>query len=234
MIRKSVFLPLLAIKKINYKRSVKKNIKIARFWLFGFTAMLVGAACQTPPTKFYEHKEGQWSGQVQAIGPKNTKKKSAIPVTVVFKAGSSDHLRMDISTVSGFYVGSVLVKGDRFRALMAREKKFYYGKIRKKTMKKILSIPLDPRWLRAILFESPLPNWKCKYSDDDYLSECVEEGSDFKVVWKSRTLDQRLLEISINDVLVKIFLNQFQAVVDGSEQAFRLAAPSGFKKIRVR
>lgn len=143
-------------------------------------------------------------------------------------------MRMDITTVSGFYVGSALLQGDRFQALSARDKKFYRGRVEAGAMQKIFSVPLDPRWLTHILFETPAENWTCEYSADGYLQRCAQPEAGFTVTWLERMRDQRKLKLQIEKHEVSLFLSQFRPDIDRPDQAFQLSAPTGFEIVQIK
>lgn len=157
-----------------------------------------------------------------------------MPLVAKIRSENPEKLRMDITTLSGFYAGSVLVIKDQFKALLPRQRKFYQGKSQISVMKKVLSVPINPQWLNQILFETPSENWDCKRGRHSLLKSCIDSASGMSVEWKERARDQRNISLKLNDHRVELFLSEFSLQIEKPEEAFRLKAPSSFKKVFLR
>lgn len=186
--------------------------------------------CQTtPPKNFSVETQGTWSAKIQVQTPR----RPAFPLAAKIKADGLEKLRMDLTTLSGFYVGSVVVLDDNFKALIAREKKFYQGRSNPEVMKKTLQVPLDPRWINRILFELPADEWTCQKDARGFLKECSEQKANLKITWNERTKDQRSVSIFVRDVKADIYLRHYEAVIAKPEKAFSLKTPQSFKVIQL-
>lgn len=175
--------------------------------------------------------QGEWQARVKVVDEKRPSK-SPIPLSVQFRAHGLEKLRIDLTTLSGFYVGSVLVEEKKFKALMARDRKFYSGPATAEVMKKILRLPVDPVWLSRLLFEQPDESWKCEIDSRNYLKSCTDEKHRLTVEWKNRALSKRDVSIKIANYKIDFSFHEFSEEITQPEKAFVLSAPPAFRHIK--
>lgn len=192
---------------------------------------LVLASCVSAPMRVSHLREGEWHSRVTVV---DKKKDKTIPLTVVFKAVPNDRLRMDVTTPTGIYVGNVTVDGDQFQALVASEKKFYRGRTSAEMMNRVLSVPVDPRWINHFLFEIPPKDWDCSFDSEKFLESCVNKESDIRVNWSQRSGRRKLIRIEGELFSAEIFISRFFSNVADQDSVFKLDAPKGFRIFRIR
>ena len=194
--------------------------------LFSF----VFGGCAHSPLVFQSLEEGKWTSEVLV---KDFRKKSEYPLSVDFALIQLDRLRMDVTTPSGFYIASLVVKDGRFQAIAARERKYHSGAITRSTLKKVLKVPVDPRWFNHWILDRPLPHWQCDYNEKNWLEKCEDKSLGMTIHWSERELARKRIIVKLEQYEISIRLRGYQEVVADEasqrERLFVLKKPSSYR-----
>ncbi len=177
--------------------------------------------------------EGRWKARALV---KDKEQSRTYIVNLNFNAIRGDKVRMDVTSVLGTGVASLVVDSKEVRYILFDSKRFYYGPPQVDVMRPILALPFDPRWLQNILFELPIPDksWTCTHEKSGWLAECHDLASGLKIIWLARRGDKKTVQISHEKASVQINVQWFKAKVEDRKNLFELEAPAGFQRLRVR
>ncbi len=187
------------------------------------------AGCTTMmPRRFSSLNEGQWQAKV-LLHDKQTDHSGIVNVTI--KAVKDKHLRLDITSPMGTYLGSVTINGRQFNYLSVSDRIIYHMPANRRAMRAVLKVAMSPSVLYDVLFDNAPTgrNWVCHLDRYGYLHACMNNHEKLKILWLSRRADSRTIEIDDPQAQVQMDLYDFNAQIPGLQTAFILKAPSSFK-----
>ena len=185
------------------------------------------------------------SVQLDAIGEGNWKAKALITekegnrsniVYLNFNAVRDQNARMDVSSSLGTGVASLVVDAQEVRYVLLDTKRYYVGAPQADTLKPILALPFNPKWIHNILFEEAFTEktWGCQRDKEGLLSACQDSVSGLKVAWSARKGPTKSITIEHPRATVQINVQSFKPQVEERKNLFVLDAPAGYQKVRVR
>lgn len=193
----------------------------------------VFTGCRSAPIKVNDFKEGHWNAK--ALIKDKDKSRSYI-VHLNFNAIKNERARMDVTSTLGTGVASLVVLPNEVRYVLLDSKRFYYGVPQPNVMKPILALPFDPRWIYDLLFEEPIldKGWVCRRDKDGWLEECTQASTSTVVTWSNRRGERKTILIEHPKASVQINVTSFKPKVEDRKNLFKLEAPEGYQKLRVR
>lgn len=179
------------------------------------------------PKKYSTITQGEWNGKV-LVRDKRTDHSGIINIAI--KAVNRKHLRIDLTSAMGTYLGSVAINGRRLDYLSIDDRTIYHMWATPRAVRSILKIPVAPPLLFDVLFdEAPIAkNWQCQY-EHGYLRACYNRRERLKILWLSRRGDSRTIEIDHPRAEVQMDLYNFKAQISNRKTVFVLKAPPSFK-----
>jgi hypothetical protein len=197
--------------------------------LLGFSFVLFG--CATAPTTFDSEKaQGQWEAKAQV---RDLEKNKSDTVTLEVMAQKNHALRMEVNGTMGVHVASLLMKDSDISYAIHTQKRFISGPVSAKSLKPLLNVNLDPRWLYSIFFDSPLEGWNCKNSEAGLIESC-DRADGAKIAWADRNGEKKRITISSTQFEVQVLVKDFTTKVQSPEKAFSLDAPEGYKRYKLQ
>ncbi len=191
--------------------------------------LLIG--CATQPVAFNSEKaQGQWDAKAQ-VHDLDKNKTDTVSLEVI---AQKDHaLRMEVSGPMGVHVASLLMKDSEISYAIHTQKRFISGPVSQKSLKPLLNVNLDPRWLYSIFFDSAVEGWNCKNNEAGLIEKCeLADGS--KIVWSDRVGEKKRITISNTQFEVQVLVKGFTTKVQSPEKAFSLVSPDGYKKYKLQ
>lgn len=209
-------------------KRLKKYLSLQLVCLF---ALLT--ACVSSPVKMANVSEGHW--RAKALIKDIEQSKSHI-VNLNFNAVRDQQARMDVVSVLGTGLASMLIEPKEVRYVLFDSKRFYYGNPAPEVMRPILAIPFDPRWLLNIMFEQPLAEktWTCTKDTGGWMKDCKDSATGLKITWSARQGEKKTILIEHSKATVQINVQSFKPKVEDRKNLFLLEAPNGYQKLRVR
>lgn len=180
-----------------------------------------------------DSREGAWTAKTLV---KDIKRGKSNTVEIEFVARRPDRLRMEVTTMMGFHVASLVLSEGNAAYAITREKRYVRGPAEPVVMKSLINIALDPKAIVDLLFDRTLDprEWECK-TDVNRLPElCTSRDGDLKIVWSERTNEKRLIEIRAANAEVTMSLVASRPKVQISDALFELPKPEGFKQTDLR
>ena len=200
---------------------------------FEISALLLLVACTSAPMKMADVKEGNWKARALI---KDKDHSHTYIVNLDFNAIQNENLRVDVSSTLGQQVASLVVTNKEVRYFTTDNKKFYTGSPRPETLRPILAIPLDPRWLQNILFDVPptAAGWKCQNDADGFVSDCKYPSTNLSITWSNRKGPNKTVDISHPRAEIQLNIRSFTTKIEKTDHLFDLQAPEGYQALRLR
>ena len=197
------------------------------------SAILIIGGCSSKPVKTQKSSEGYWSARALV---RDQDQGVSYIVNLAFNAKGSEGVRMDVSDTLNTPVASLLVKGNSVEYVIYRAKKFFYGDSQANVMRPILSSPFDPRWVENLLYDEAIADksWTCQQDKSGLVSQCKDAATGVTIQWSSRSGSRKTVEITHAKAEVQISFKEYKAKVENRKNLFKLEAPEGFQKLRVR
>lgn len=193
---------------------------------------LVLTSCVTSPIKYSDKKIGFWSGKV-FIKDKIRRKSGYVQVSV--NAKWKDKLRLDVTSSVGGHLSSALIKDNSFEILDMKKRKFFSGRLSESSLKRLVSLPINPEILFNVLFDRPITSqgWKCEFGVSGYIKSCEKQSENLKIHWKNRKVKRKLIIISHPKSIVKINFTDFSHQLEERLNLFTLKVPKSFKRLKL-
>lgn len=190
-------------------------------------------ACQTPPKPYQTITEGEWQTKVLV---KDLENAQSHILNVNLKAIKNQSLRMDVTNPAGMHIASLVLNNDEIEYVLIQEKKFIRGKASANALKPLIHIPMDPRLLQNLVFDSPIEieGWNCQFDKIDYLQLCQNDKAKLKMEWGDREPSNKLVKILHPKVELQMKFLKFEPVISNREKSFSLKIPPQFKIYRLR
>ena len=197
---------------------------------------LIFVSCSTPPKRaepLEKITQGQWSTTVLI---RDLKKDISRNLSVDFRAERSKRLRMDITSAFGPYIGSVVLINGSFKALLAKQKAFYHGRAKAKSLKKVLNVKLDPKLLQNMIFDMPIENkmWTCEFDELKVVSQCSQNTKEIKILWQKREGFKKTVLVTTPEFEINMIFKEFKPDVEFSDKTFALKPLKNFKVYKIR
>lgn len=181
-------------------------------------------------------RAASWSGELLIEDRvKNSSRSASIDIV----AQRDRAVRMDVSAIFGIYVGTLTLKNQDLRILLARERKFYRGSVNSaQSLRSVIGMNLHPAVLYTLLFDSdPGEGWRCSRSSTGLLGKCESSEGQLKIVWQKReAADSRApktILITSPKVEVQMQLGEAREDVSMTDKTFEIAPPSGYRTIQI-
>lgn len=186
-----------------------------------------------PAISYKDKSEGSWHANIDLLNKASQKSNS---ISVDFKAVKAENkFRMDINSTFGIYVGSFVINGDKYQALLARKKEIRIGSAENKVLgSEVLTVDLDLRILPAILFDEDISEkgWRCKLGSDGLVTLCKNTKDRLSIEWLKRDGVKREIKIENDQFTMAINIDNFGELKEVSEKTFNLPTPKNFKIIQ--
>lgn len=201
-----------------------------RFLLFCCLAISF-MGCQTAPFRYENQNEGNW--QAKAL-VRDKKAGQYAVVNLDVNAVKNEKLRMDITAALGHPVAVVLVDSKSINYVLFEQKQYYKGSAGAQTLKSLIKVPLDPRYVNNIMFDLPIEDksWVCTRDKANYLSECHSEADGLDIKWSDRKLQRKRITIEHALGSVQINVTEYKSKVETRDHLFELNPPKSFTPIR--
>jgi hypothetical protein len=146
-------------------------------------------------------------------------------------AREPDQLRMDVTSSMGIYVASLTLNKNQMQSLLPRQHKFLEGPARSAAIESLIHLPLDPRWLIALLFDHDLPavDWTCQKDAHDFKQHCQLKRSDVAITWQERSDIRRVLLLESPRAKVHLSIEPVSTKAQVSTGTFHLDVPEGYQ-----
>ncbi len=205
-----------------------KTIRSTAFVIL-FSGFLFG--CATTPKTFNAGKDqGQWEAKAQV---KDLEKNKTETVSLEVIAQKDHALRMEVNGTMGIHVASLLLKNSEISYAIHTQKRFISGQVSTKSLRPLLNVNLDPRWLYNVFFDTAPEGWTCKSSEAGLIENCNRpDGS--KILWSDRSGEKKRILISTAQFEVQVLVKDFTTKVQSPDKAFSLEAPEGYKRYKLQ
>lgn len=188
------------------------------------------SACASQPVKFDETKnQGTWQAKVQ-VKDLNTNKADVLSLEVV--AVKDEAMRMEITGTLGARLASLLMKQNEISYAVHTQKKYYRGALSEKSLKPLLRVDLDARWLYSAFFDQPLAGWECVKDENGLVQKCTQKTG-MEIHWSDRQGENKRVLIKGTDFEVNVLVKDFSTKVQNAEKAFSLEPPSSYKRYKL-
>lgn len=184
-----------------------------------------------PPVVLNDVSEGHW--RAKALVRDKDQGRSFI-VNLDFNALKSGTTRMDVMNTLGTGIAALVVNPQEVRYVLLEQKRYYIGPPTAESLRPILALPFDPRWISNLLFDQPLTGWTCARDTAGMLESCREPKSETVVTWSNRQGEKKTIAIEHPRASLQINVSAFQPKVEDRKNLFLLEAPAGFQKLRVK
>jgi hypothetical protein len=196
--------------------------------LIFLTAVVATGCVSAPPSRSEAVHQGQWGTKI--LVHDKIKNKSA---TLSMDATSvwPDRLRLDVTGTLGVSVMSLALNKGQVTYVLPRQQKYFSGEVSDRVFSHIIhDLPLDPRWIIAILFDKPLRSegWACSQPQ---LGSCENAASQIKVQVSNRTGERRLITITSPRLELKIQIQDFTGDIHPPDSLFSITRPDDFVDI---
>lgn len=192
-------------------------------------------ACRSvpPPPPIGEVNQGHW--RAKALIKDKDQSRSYV-VNLNFNAVRDAQARMDVTSTLGTGVASLMVDAKEVRYVLLDQKRYYIGPPQPESMRPILAMPFDPRWIHNVLFELPIRDkgWTCVIAPQGPVQSCTNAESGTEITWAARDGEKRTVQIEHAKASVQINFSAFQPKVEDRNNLFVLEPPTSFQKLRVR
>jgi hypothetical protein len=186
----------------------------------------VGCATQAPVPFSTSKEEGQWEAKAQV---RDLEKGTSNTVSLDVMSLRNRDLRMEVTGTLGVHVASFLLKGNEIAYAVHPQKKYYSGIATERSLRPLLKIDIDPRWLYAIFFDEPLNGWKC---EGQPVEKC-QRSDGTQVVWSDRNGERKRVTISNPQFELQILVKNFMTKVQSPEKAFNLETPESYRRYKL-
>jgi hypothetical protein len=193
-----------------------------------FSAVIFSGCALFAPKNFSKYSQGEWQGKV-LIKDKREKRSGLLNVKV--RAIDKQDLRMDVTSPVGTHIASVIMSAENMQYLNVAEKTVYKSKANRESLRGILKIPIDPKYLYNIFFDRPIETktWSCVSDSRGLLQDCKDRQTGLNIRWISREGAKRTIAIEHADASVQINLYDFDKEIKDPASAFVMKAPSSFR-----
>lgn len=196
--------------------------------------ILLIAGCKTQPVRMDNVGQANWRARALITDKEHAKKYILV---LEMNAIRNERMRVDATSTLGQPIASLVATDSEVRYFTTESKKFYFGPPRPDSLKSILAIPFDPRWLQNILFDEPIAakNWTCKTDEKGLLTECLDKNTDMKIVWRNRQGEGRNIDIIHAKGEIQMSFRSFNRKIDGpADKLFALQPPPGFQEVKIK
>ena len=199
----------------------------------GLLSALVVACASKKKVTLSDVHEGNWKAKT-LITDKEGKQSQIVYLN--FNAVRDQHARMDVTTIIGTGVASLVVDPAEVRYFILDSKKFYVGVAQPEVMRPILPLPFNPKWIHNILFEEEFTDkgWTCQRDAAGLLSTCQDANTKIAITWSARKGPTKSVTIDHPRASVQINVQAFKPAIEDRKNLFVLEAPVGFQKLRIR
>jgi hypothetical protein len=189
-------------------------------------------SCASAPHRFDQENSGRWKARTLI---KDTAKKKSHILYAEILAQKPQNLRVDVTTSLGVHLARVTLNESNLSYILTRDKKYFSGEPTAKALAPVLSMPLDPKLLVSILFDTEPTNgeWQCQKDKKDFLESCKSQDG-VEVTWSDRQLERRTISVKVPSGLLQLELTGFQANVQSTPETFEIKVPPNFRQIRIR
>lgn len=185
----------------------------------------MGCATQSVPYN-QEKKEGQWEAKAQI---KDLKNSSANTVSLEVMAIKDRALRLEVSGTMGIQVASLLMRDSSINCLIHTQKKAYIGEASERSLRHILKMDIDPRWLYSMFFDEAIEGWHCR---GEPIEKCTRDDG-MTIAWTERDGEKKRMTVNSEQFQLQILVKNYMTKVQSPEKAFKLAVPDSYKKYKL-
>lgn len=194
------------------------------------SALALLSACASQPVQFDESKnQGTWQAKVQVKDLK-TNKADILSLEVI--AIKDEAMRMEITGTLGARLASLLMKQNEISYAVHTQKKYYRGVLSEKSLKPLLRVDLDPRWLYAAFFDRPVAGWECVKGEKGLVQKCSQKNG-MEINWSERQGENKRVLIKGSDFEMNVLVKDFTTKVQNADKAFSLEAPPTYKRYKL-
>lgn len=188
------------------------------------------SACASQPVKFDEGKnQGTWQAKVQV---KDLKANKSDVLSLEVIAVKEEAMRMEITGTLGARLASLLMNKNEISYAVHTQKKYYRGNLSERSLKPLLRVDLDPRWLYAAFFDQSLSGWDCSTDEKGLVQKCSQKNG-MEIQWSERQGENKRVLIKGSDFEVNVLVKDFTTKVQNPAKAFSLEAPPSYKRYKL-
>lgn len=145
-----------------------------------------------------------------------------------------EKMRLDLTSSLGGHVASLVLSGDDLKYILVPQKRYFAGSSRPESLKPVLAMPLDPRWLYSIFFDQPIqgPSWSCSQDDRGVVKDCQNSELHMKVSWSERFGSKRTVVVEHELGRLQMNFQSWKPSLDQRANLFILDTPPTFQKVR--
>ena len=164
---------------------------------------------------------------------KDNKKHRSFILYLKANAIRDEKMRLDLTSSLGGHVASLVLTGNDLKYVLVPQKRYFEGSSRAESLRPVLSMPLDPRWLYDIFFDQPIrsPGWSCS-SENTLVKDCQNPDLGLKVSWSERMGAKRTVVVDHEMGRLQMNFQNWKPDLDRRANLFALETPSGFQKIK--
>lgn len=174
----------------------------------------------------------KWDSKAVLIN-KRDKKQQNLNITLI--GIRRERLRMEITAMLGYQVGSIVADRNTFKALIVPQKIFYEGTSSTEALYKLVQIPLEPLQILHVAFDEHLggSGWICQQGGDGLISRCDHHDLGLNIAWSERKEGRKLVVITSSQFEMRWLLESPESAVDLKPTVFELTSPDGFKNVQL-
>lgn len=176
--------------------------------------------------------EGQWEASA-TLREVKTKRLQAVTLQILVQ--KPGNLKMEVIGPVGTPLAVLALQQDKISYLILAERRFFSGPITERSLRPLLAVDLDPRWLLDIVMDREIqgPGWSCSLDEAKRPEKC-QRGSALTIQVRERNGLQRRAIVQTDAYELQVFFRTHSPKVEFAPGSFSLAPPEGFDRFRLR
>ena len=144
-------------------------------------------------------------------------------------------MRIEVTTPLGFHIARLALNEKTLTYILTRQREFYRGDAHPDSLKPILSVAVDPRWIVNLLFDMPPQGggWDCD-TREGLISGCKNSNLGISLNWLDRRKDSRKIQIITRAGEIQMDLKNYQEPGNLDPSVFELKKPPTFSGINLQ